>query len=289
MSQMTEPAQTGTGVPTNTAPATEGGIGELLKVIAQALGIALVVQTFLFQPFVIPSGSMIPTLLVGDYIFISKYSYGYSEYSIPFLPQIYKFVASYSFDMLNYTTPFDPHFFKGRFFAAMPKRGDVIVFKFPGDNATDYIKRLIGLPGDTVQMINGRLTINNVTVPRTPIASFTTTDAYGNVKPVPTYRETLPGGVNHVEIQLNGDTGMYANTQAFHVPANEYFMMGDNRDNSSDSRVPPSEDGVGFVPFDNLEGRAQIIWFSIRPQDSFFQFWKWPHSIRWSRLFTRIR
>lgn len=289
MSQMTEPAKTESGTPTETNPVAEGGLRELFKVIAQALGIALVVQTFLFQPFVIPSGSMIPTLLVGDYIFISKYSYGYSEYSIPFLPQVYKFIASYSFDTLNYTTPFDPHFFKGRFFSALPKRGDVVVFKFPGDNATDYIKRLIGLPGDTVQMLQGRLTINNVTVPRTPITSFTTTDAYGNSKPVPTYLETLPGGVKHVEIQLSGDTGMYANTQAFHVPPNEYFMMGDNRDNSSDSRVPPSEDGVGFVPFDNLEGRAQIIWFSMKPQYSFFQFWNWPKSIRWSRLFTRIR
>jgi len=245
----------------------EGGVFETLRVFVEALLIALVVRTFLFQPFNIPSGSMIPTLLVGDYLFVSKYSYGYSRFSIPFgLP-----------------------LFKGRILKSPPKRGDVAVFKLPSDESTDYIKRVIGLPGDHIQMKAGRLYINGVEVPRTPIPDIATEDAYGHVAKAPSYTETLPGGVSHTIIQLDGDTGYYGNTPEFIVPANDYFMMGDNRDNSTDSRVPPDQGGVGFVPVENFVGRAEIIFFSLGDGASAWELWKWPTAIRGSRLFQRIQ
>ena len=245
----------------------EGGLLETAKVIVEALLIALVVRTFLFQPFNIPSGSMIPTLLVGDYLFVSKYSYGYSRFSIPFgLP-----------------------LFNGRIFESPPKRGDVAVFKLPSDDSTDYIKRVIGLPGDHIQMKLGRLYINGQEVPRQPLPEVTTEDAYGRRVKVPTYKEILPGGVSHTIIQLNGDTGFYSNTQEFDVPPNDYFMMGDNRDNSTDSRVPPDQGGVGFVPVENFVGRAEVIFFSVGGGSNAWEFWKWPWTVRWTRLFLRVR
>ena len=239
----------------------QGGIFEMIKVIVQALLIAGVVRTFLFQPFNIPSGSMIPTLLVGDYLFVSKYSYGFSRFSFPFSPDL----------------------FKGRILASPPKRGDVIVFKLPRDNSTDYIKRLIGLPGDTIQMKEGRLYINGTIVPREPIAKVHTEDYEGRETDVPTYKETLPGGVVHTIIEVQGDTGFNDNTDLFKVPDNSYFMMGDNRDNSLDSRVPPDQGGVGYVPFVNLIGRAEIIFFSNAGQPA-WKFWEWPWTVRWDRL-----
>jgi signal peptidase I len=244
----------------------EGGLLETVKVIVEALLIALVVRTFLFQPFNIPSGSMIPTLLVGDYLFVSKYSYGYSRFSFPF--------------------GFAP--ITGRVFESPPKRGDVAVFKLPSDTSTDYIKRVIGLPGDHIQMKLGRLYINGAEVPRKPIPDITTEDAYGHRVKVPSYIETLPGGVSHVIIQLDGDNGFYANTQVFTVPPNDYFMMGDNRDNSTDSRVPPDQGGVGYVPVENFVGRAEIIFFSVRDGADAWEFWRWPWTVRWSRLLQRI-
>ena len=239
----------------------QGGFFELVKVIVQALLIALVVRTLLFQPFNIPSGSMIPTLLVGDYLFVSKYSYGFSRFSIPFSPDL----------------------FKGRILASAPKRGDVIVFKLPRDNATDYIKRLIGLPGDTIQMKEGRLYINGTIVPREPIAKVHTEDYEGRETDVPTYKETLPGGVTHTIIEVQGDTGFNDNTDTYKVPENSYFMMGDNRDNSLDSRVPPDQGGVGYVPFVNLIGRAEIIFFSNANEPA-WKIWDWPWTVRWNRL-----
>ena len=245
----------------------EGGFGEILKVVVQALLIALVVRTFVFQPFNIPSGSMIPTLDIGDYLFVSKYSYGYSHFSFPF----------------------SPDFFSGRVMASAPKRGDVAVFKFPKDTSKDYIKRVIGLPGDKIQLIDARLIINGQMVPREPTAKILTRDQFGHETQVPTYLETLPGGVTHQIIQIDGDNGFYSNTPVYTVPPGQYFMMGDNRDNSTDSRVSPDQDGVGYVPFENFVGRAELIFFSIDDVAPVWEFWRWPTSIRWERLFKLVR
>src|SRR5437660_974521 len=245
----------------------EGGLAEGGRVVFHALLIALVVRTLLFQPFNIPSGSMIPTLLIGDYLFVSKYSYGYSKHSIPFSPNV----------------------FEGRILASPPKRGDVVVFKLPRDNSTDYIKRVIGLPGDRIQMIEGRLYINGQIVPREPIPKVKTEDLYGREVDVPTYKETLPGGVTHTIIEIQGDTGFNDNTNVFQVPADHYFMMGDNRDNSTDSRVAPEQGGVGYVSFENLIGRAEITFFSVEKGEPAWVFWKWPWTVRWSRMFQPVR
>ena len=244
----------------------QGGFFEFVKVVFQALLIALVVRTFLFQPFNIPSGSMIPTLLVGDFLFVSKYSYGFSKFSFPLSPDL----------------------FQGRILASPPKQGDVIVFKLPRDNTTDYIKRLIGLPGDTIQMKEGRLFINGTMVPREPISKFHTEDYYGRETDVPTYTETLPDGVKHTIIEIQGDTGFNDNTELFKVPPNSYFMMGDNRDNSTDSRVPPDQGGVGYVPYENLIGRAELIFFSVKQGDAAWKIWEWPWTVRWNRLIKPI-
>jgi len=270
---------------------SEGGTLELLWIVVQALLIALVVRTFLFQPFNIPSGSLVPTLLVGDYLFVSKYSYGYSKYSFPF-------------DLLN---------FQGRFMASEPKRGDIAVFKLPKDGKTDYIKRVIGLPGDRIQLIDARLYINGQETQRTPLPPYQTVDDFGRPVDVPHYTETLPNGVSHEIIQKNGDSGYWSNTPVYTVPPGHYFMMGDNRDNSQDSRVLRE---VGYVPFENLEGRAEVIFMSIedhaRPgshdEEPFWKFWDWDPfldnddipgwkfwylhwrwSMRWHRLFELVR
>ena len=260
---MTKPVRAdGQPVPGEKTKAQDGGFFELVKVVFQALLIALVVRTFAFQPFNIPSGSMIPTLLVGDFLFVSKYAYGYSHFSFPL----------------------SPNFFKGRVLATPPKRGDVVVFKLPRDNTTDYIKRVIGLPGDTIQMKQGRLYINDAEVPREPIKKERTEDYQGQEADVPTYRETLPGGVAHTIIEIQGDSGFNDNTDVFKVPANAYFMMGDNRDNSLDSRVAPDQGGVGYVPFENLIGRAEIIFFSVGDGQPAWKVWEWPWTVRWNRI-----
>jgi signal peptidase I len=187
----------------------EGGIAETIRVIFHALVIALVIRTFLFQPFNIPSGSMKATLLVGDYLFVSKYSYGFSQYSLPLSPPL----------------------FSGRIpDGFMPERGDVVVFRLPKDTSTDYIKRVIGLPGDQIQVIDGVVSING-------------------------------------------------------TPPGNYFMMGDNRDNSTDSRFSQ----VGFVPFENIVGKAQMIFFSVYEGERAWQFWRWPVAVRWNRLFSIVR
>ncbi len=242
----------------------EGGFVETVKVIVQALLIALVIRTFLFQPFNIPTGSLIPTLLVGDYLFVSKYTYGYSKHSAPFSPDV----------------------FQGRVWAAEPKRGDIAVFKLPKDNATDYIKRVIGLPGDRIQVIDGVLHINNKAVDRQRVADFEAVDAWGRTQKVAQYRETLPGGVSHTVIERDGDRGYWDNTKVYTVPPGHFFMMGDNRDNSTDSR---DEQSVGAVPFENFVGRAEIIFFSIEEGESAWQIWRWPVSVRWNRLFQPIK
>jgi signal peptidase I len=251
----------------------EGGLWETVKVIFQALLIALVVRTFLFQPFNIPTGSLIPTLLIGDYLFVSKYSYGYSRYSFIF--------------------GFPP--FSGRVLASQPKRGDIAVFKLPRDNSTDYIKRVIGLPGDKVQMIEGRLYLNGQMVARERAPEEITKNRFGRPEPTPTYVETLPGdkagdpAVKHLIIESEGDRGFSDNTAVFEVPAGHYFMMGDNRDNSTDSRIPAAEGGVGYVPFENFVGRGEMIFFSVKEDAAAWQVWNWPWTVRWNRIFMRVK
>jgi signal peptidase I len=240
----------------------ESGFAETVWVIIQALFIALVIRTFLFQPFNIPSGSMIPTLLVGDYLFVSKYSYGYTHYSIPFSPQL----------------------FTGRIFGQPVDRGDVVVFRLPKDDTTDYIKRVIGLPGDRIQMIDGVLNINGTPVKRERIEDLTS-DEDGAPQTIRRYRETLPNGVTFVTHDLT-ENGFYDNTQVYTVPPDHYFMMGDNRDNSTDSRVLSA---VGYVPYENIIGRAQIIFFSIKDGAHAWEVWRWPSTVRWDRLFHLVR
>tara|TARA_B100000686_G_scaffold211442_1_gene218309 strand:+ start:62 stop:790 length:729 start_codon:yes stop_codon:yes gene_type:complete len=235
---------------------------ENVKTIIYALVIALIIRTFLFQPFYIPSSSMEPNLLVGDRLFVSKYSYGYSRHSFPFSPNI----------------------FKNRIFADLPQRGDVIVFKTPVDNRTDYIKRLIGLPGDTIQLIEKNLYINNVKLERKEVENLFEIEC-GNQKMTTTsFEETLPNEKKYIAVYRN--EGTMVNTDRFIVPKDHYFFMGDNRDCSKDSRFLSS---VGYVNFNNLVGKAQLIFFSNdTTKGSFFKFWKWNKSLRFDRFFKRI-
>jgi signal peptidase I len=205
---------------------------------------------------------MIPTLLVGDYLFVSKFSYGYSRYTVAFGAPL----------------------FDGRLFYTKPERGDVAVFKLPRDNKTDYIKRIVGLPGDRIQMINGILHINGEPVKRDRVEDFVTTDQFGRQVRVAQYVETLPNGRKHQIIE-ESDTGSLDNTQVYVVPDNHFFAMGDNRDNSLDSRVSSM---VGFVPVENLVGRAEFLFFSIYEGAHFWEFWKWPLAVRFSRIFEGV-
>jgi signal peptidase I len=239
------------------------GAIEGIKTVLYAVIIAFTIRTFAYEPFNIPSGSMIPTLLVGDYLFVSKFSYGYSRHSLPFsLPLI-----------------------SGRPLFSPPERGDVIVFKLPSDGRTDYIKRLVGLPGDRIQVRNGILNINGTPVLRQRIDDHLIYDDHGNVVGgMAQYEETLPNGRVHRIVEIS-DEGRLDNTPVYTVPPEHYFMMGDNRDNSLDSRVAS---GVGFVPMENLVGRADVIFFSINGDASFWEVWKWPVAVRFARFFEGI-
>ena len=228
--------------------------------IIYALIIAIFIRSFFFQPFYIPSSSMEPNLLVGDRLFVSKYSYGYSKHSFPFSPNI----------------------FKGRIFFSEPKRGDVVVFKTPTDNRTDYIKRVIGLPGDKIFINQGNIIINDSIIFKEKIEDFIDINKSGNKKRKRQYKE------HFFDLKINIldllDNGPVDNTNVFIVPEDHFFVMGDNRDNSQDSRFLNS---VGYIPIENLIGKAQYIFFSLE-NSRFFEIWKWPKAIRYNRIMKKI-
>lgn len=254
---------------------------ETVRTIVYAVSIAVIVRTFFYEPFNIPSGSMKPTLLVGDYLFVSKFAYGYSRHSLPFSPPLGS----------------------GRMFGALPERGDVAVFKLPSNNRTDYIKRIVGLPGDRIQVKDGTLFINDVEVPRSPIDDFVDDGPKGrrscrSLQPadeetaenaIKRFQETIPAfdgsePVTYTALdECPNGTGAYDNTGVFSVPDGHVFAMGDNRDNSLDSRAE-----VGFVPVENLVGRAEVIFFSTNGAARFWEIWNWPVTIRYGRLLNLI-
>jgi len=237
---------------------------DMVSVFLQALLVAGLVRTFLFQPFYIPSGSMRPTLLVGDYLFAAKYAYGYSRYSLPFSPNL----------------------FSGRIWASEPQRGDVAIFRNTNpNNPDDFIKRVIGLPGDRVQMVDGALYINDQPVKRERLGIVQDSDLTGANSnfPVTVYRETLDNGVSYDIFDIV-QNGLGDNTQEFIVRPGHYFMMGDNRDNSDDSRF-----SVGNVPAENFIGRANLIFFSIGNEASAWQLWRWPFDMRAGRIFSFVQ
>jgi signal peptidase I len=236
---------------------------ENIKTILYALLIALVIRTFLFQPFYIPSSSMEPNLLIGDRLFVSKYTYGYSRHSFPFSLNI----------------------IKERFYGKIPKRGDVVVFKTPSDNRTDYIKRLIGLPNDIIQFVNGDIYINDKKILKSKIKNSLFINCGGSTFEANSFIETLPNGKKYVAVYNSSNT--MQNTDKFTVPSNHYFFLGDNRDCSKDSRFLSS---VGYVNFNNLVGKARFIFFSNdTKKGNFFKIWKWNKSFRFERFLKTIK
>ncbi len=236
---------------------------ENLKTLFYALIIALVIRTFLFQPFYIPSSSMEPNLLVGDRIFVSKYTYGYSKHSFPF----------------------SPSFYEKRFFNKPPQRGDIVVFKTPEDNRTDYIKRLMGLPGDKIQFVDGNLFINNKKIEKKTVSTDTKIFCGEQELYINAFEEILPNEKKYIAVyNLNGG---YKDSDVFIVPKKHYFFLGDNRDCSTDSRFLSR---VGYVNEINLVGKAQIIFFSNdKKEGSLLKFWKWNKIIRFERFFKKIK
>lgn len=232
---------------------------DTIVVIIEALIIAVLFRTFLYQPFSIPTGSMQPTLMIGDYFVASKFSYGYGKYS---------FVV--------------PLPFNGRLFGSEPKQGDVVVFHNISNE--DYIKRLIGMPGDKIQMRNGRLYINDVLVERELVGEAIDRDSRNRDAPVTVYRETLPNGVTHT-IQEISDNQPLDNTGVYEVPPGHYFFMGDNRDRSQDSRVLSA---VGYVPSDALIGKAEARFFSVKDNRAPWALWEWPETLRLDRMFQSV-
>ena len=256
------------------------GISETVRTIIYAVAIAIVVRTFLYEPFNIPSGSMKPTLLVGDYLFVSKFAYGYSRHSLPFSPPIGS----------------------GRLFGDLPERGDVAVFKLPSNNRTDYIKRIVGLPGDRIQVREGVLYVNDQEILRTEIDDFIDDGPAGRVAcrsfgqgndtsyAIKRYEESIPSFADAGDMatytvldECPDGSGDFDNTEVFTVPEDHVFAMGDNRDNSLDSRAK-----VGYVPIENLVGRAEIIFFSTNGSARLWEIWKWPITIRYGRLLNLI-
>ena len=236
---------------------------ENIKTLFYALIIAVIIRSLFLQPFYIPSSSMEPTLLVGDRLFVTKYSYGYSRHSFPFSPPV-----------LN-----------KRIFFSDPKRGDVVVFKTPVDNRTDYIKRLIGLPGDKIQFIDSNLYLNNFEILKSKISESDTINCGKHALEVLTFEELLPNKKKYKSVYLKDHS--FKNSDQFIVPENHYFFLGDNRDCSKDSRFLSS---VGYVHKDNLVGKAQFIFFSSdRSKGSIFSFWNWNEILRFDRFFKKIQ
>ena len=232
-----------------------------LKSIFLAVLIALIIRSFFAEPYNIPSGSMKPNLLVGDFIFVSKWSYGFSKHSLPF------------------SIPLIP----GKIFSKLPERGEVVVFKTPEDNRTDYIKRVIGLPGDRIQIIDGKIIINDNLILRKKLKDFIDTDKNSSIKRIRKYKEYFFN--KEIEVLDITDQGIVDNTNLYVVPEGHFFVMGDNRDNSQDSRFTNI---VGYIPIENLIGKAQFIFFSLE-NSRFLELWKWPKAIRTERLFMQIK
>ena len=241
--------------------ASGDGFWEIVRTLIYALLVALAVRTLAYQPFNIPSESMVPTLLKGDFLFVSKLSYGYSRYSLPLSVPL----------------------FEGRIFASEPERGDVIVFRLPADPSQVYIKRMIGLPGDVIRVSEGILHINGTPVSRELVGAQPADSDRPSAPLAQHYLETLPNGVVHDILEVSDTRPRSDNTRDYRVPEGHYFMMGDNRDNSTDSRFPQ----VSFIPEENLVGRAVFIWFSLEDARA-WEIWKWPWAIRFSRMFTGI-
>ncbi len=234
-----------------------------IKTLIYAIVIAIIIRSLLIQPFYIPSSSMELNLLVGDRLFVTKYSYGYSKHSFPFSPPI----------------------LKNRIFESLPERGDIIVFKTPSDNRTDYIKRLIGLPGDTIQFIEGNLYVNNNEVLTTLISNDEMLYCGNQQINVSTFEEKLPNTNSYI-VSYRNDIS-YQNSDKYIVPENHYFFLGDNRDCSKDSRFLSE---VGYVHQNNLVGKAQLLFFSSKSREgSIFQIWKWPNIIRYERFFKKLK
>ena len=232
-----------------------------LKSIFLAVLVALIIRSFFAEPFNIPSGSMKPNLLVGDFIFVSKWSYGFSKHSLPF------------------SIPLIP----GKIFSKLPERGEVVVFKTPEDNRTDYIKRVIGLPGDRIQIIDGQIIINDKLIFKKRLNDFIDTDKNSSIKRIRKYKEYFFD--KEIEVLDIMDQGIADNTKIYIVPKDHFFVMGDNRDNSQDSRFTNI---VGYIPIENLIGKAQFIFFSLE-NSRFLELWKWPKAIRTKRLFMQIQ
>ena len=232
-----------------------------IKSIFIAIIIAIFIRTFFVEPFNIPSGSMKPNLLVGDFIFVSKWSYGYSKHSFPF------------------SIPLLPN----KIFSKIPNRGDVVVFKTPEDDSTDYIKRVIGLPGDKIRMINGNIMINDNLIIKKKLNDFVEYQKDGNINRIRMYQEYFFD--NEINILDITDSGIVDNTNQYIVPKDHFFVLGDNRDNSQDSRFINK---VGYIPFENLVGKAQFIFFSLE-NSRFIEIWKWPNAIRYERFFQKIK
>jgi len=253
-------------VDSDAAKAGDSGWRETVKIVVHALILAIIVRIFFYQPFNIPSGSMKDTLLVGDYLFVSKLSYGYSRFSFPFglVP------------------------FNGRIFAAEPKRGDVVVFRWPGDRAQAWVKRVVGLPGDRIQLRQGQLFINDHAAALKPDGMGQAEDDRGNTERAYRFVETLPNGVSHAIFKMR-DNGRLDNTPEVTVPPGQLFVLGDNRDNSADSRVAVRDGGVGLLPIDNLIGRADAVvgsWdLGMRSQPV----WTWLSGFRLARFFTSVQ